>query len=100
MDRSIKELLLAAYQSSNMELAEFGRFFPLEKEDAPLPTTEKEVTPFIRRRTDLYRRSWLITPLQEVLDKLGFEEERRRMDEDIAADPRTWSNGYKKGETK
>ena len=92
MDRSIKELLLAAYKSSNMELAEFGKFFKNETGVVPLPTTEKEVTPFIRQRTDLYRRSWLVTPLKDALDKLGFEEDRRKVDAEIASDPRTWSN--------
>ena len=92
MDRSIKELLLAAYKSSNMELAEFGLIFDHNKGKAPLPTTENEVTSFIRQRTDLYRRSWLVTPLKEALDKLGFEEDRRKVDAEIASDPRTWSN--------
>ena len=91
MERSIKELLLAAYKSSNMELAEFGTIFD-GKGMTPLPKTEKEVTLFIRRRTDVYRRSWLVTPLKEALDKLGFEEERKRVDNELAADPRTWSN--------
>ena len=81
MDRSIKELLLAAYKSSNMELAEFGLIFDHNKGKAPLPTTENEVTSFIRQRTDLYRRSWLVTPLKEALDKLGFEEERKEADQ-------------------
>ena len=97
MNRTVKELLLAAYQSSNMELAEFGKFFANEKGVVPLPTTEKEVTPFIRQRTELYRHSWLVTPLQEALDKLGFEKERKDVDAEIAKDHRTWSN---KKETK
>ena len=94
MDKSVKELLLAAYMSSNMELAEFGLIFP----SSLLPTTEKEVTPFIRQRTDLYRRSWLITPLKEALDKLGFEEDRKKVDKEMAADHRTWSNKDKETE--
>ena len=86
---SVKELLLAAYRSSSMELAEFSSLLGGEKD---LPTTEKEVTPFIRERTRLYRHSWLVTPLQEALDKLGFEVERREVDKGLAKDPRTWSN--------
>ena len=92
MNRSIKELLLAAYKSSNMELAEFGKLFPNETGVVPLPTIEKEVTPFIRQRTELYRLSWLVLPLKEALDKLGFEEERKKIDAEIVNDPRTWSN--------
>ena len=86
---SIKHLLLAAYRSSNMELAEFSSLLGGEKN---LPTTEAEVTPFIRERTELYRRSWLISPLREALDQLGFEVERQEVDEDLAKDRRTWSN--------
>ena len=97
MNRSIKELLLSAYQSSNMELAEFGKLLSLAEGTAALPTTEREVTPFIRQRTELYRHSWLITPLKEALDKLGFERERKEVDAEIDSDHRTWSN---KEETK
>ena len=99
MERSIKELLLAAYHSSQMELAEFGKMFTPE-EGIELPTSEKEVTPFIRQRTDLYRRSWLITPLKEALDKLGFEKERMAADAELATDHRTWSNGGMERNTK
>ena len=99
MDRSIKELLLTAYKSSNMELAEFGLIFDHNKGKAPLPTTENEVTSFIRQHaTDLYIRSWLVTPLKDALDKLGFEKERREVDVEVANDHRTWSNRDKGAE--
>ena len=60
MDRNIKELLLKAYEVSSKEEAYFHH-----------------------RLTGLYRRSWLVTLLQEALDKLGFEEERKKIDKEL-----------------
>jgi hypothetical protein len=39
--------------------------------DDTLPKTEKEVTEFIRRRTELWRESWIINPLELALEKLN-----------------------------
>ncbi|MCK5615035.1 hypothetical protein KAR91_74925 [Candidatus Pacearchaeota archaeon] len=69
MERTIIDLLEGALASSKMELADFGKIF-LEDKDLPYPKTEKEVTEFIKKRTELYRKSWLINPLKEALRKL------------------------------
>lgn len=36
----------------------------------PFPTTEAEVTEFIKQRTRLYRESWIIGPLEELISEL------------------------------
>ena len=46
----------------NLERAEFGEIRP----DVPLPTSEKEVTKFIRDRTRLYFTTW-VHPLIDAL---------------------------------
>jgi len=50
----------------NFENAHFGRIGCSEGD--PLPKTEKEVTEFIRRRTQLYRDTW-VNPLIDALEK-------------------------------
>lgn len=87
MTQNLKQLLVDAYKSSQMELACFGRLH----QEPDFPTSEKDVTPFIRERTRLYRESWITQPLREALELLGFSEELRAADKEIARDPRTWS---------
>ena len=73
MAKSVIALLEAALASSRLELAEFGKIWPPEN-GLPYPTSEKEVTPFIRERTKIYRESWLITPLELALEALrGYD---------------------------
>jgi len=50
----------------SMENASFDGFW--DDPNDPLPTSEKEVTEFIRRRTKLWRQSWVIGPLQALLE--------------------------------
>ncbi len=64
--KNIIETLEGALRCAKMELAEFGTIFP-EKDILPYPTTEKEVTPFIKQRTELYRKTWLISPIESAL---------------------------------
>lgn len=63
------ELVRDAYESSAMERAGLGHIWP--SNDDPLPATENDVTEFIKRRTDLYRRTWQMTPLREALQILA-----------------------------
>ena len=72
--RSVLELLESALKSSRLELSEFGSIFP-EEGCLPYPKTEKDVTPFIRERTALYRKTWLIDPLLEAIEILGGKHE-------------------------
>jgi len=55
------ELLACA----RLEKAEFGHIHP--SDDDPLPKSELEVTLFVRRRVDLYMRTWVIGPLEKLL---------------------------------
>jgi hypothetical protein len=48
--------------------ASFGHIFA-DKDD-PLPTSEREVTPFIERRTRLWRQSWVFPLLDELEGKV------------------------------
>ncbi len=38
--------------------------------DDPLPTSEEQVTEFIRRRTRIYLHSYVISYIKEVIDEL------------------------------
>jgi hypothetical protein len=49
-----------------MELARFGQL----ANKGLLPTTEAEVTEFIKQRTRLYRESWIIAPLEEAIREI------------------------------
>ena len=65
----LTELVRNVYESCAMERAGFDHIHPVT--DDTLPKTEKEVTPFIRERTRLYRHSWQLTPLKEALEILA-----------------------------
>jgi hypothetical protein len=54
-----------------MEHCGFGH--PMSCGDDPLPKTEDEVTPFIRRRTKLWLDTWVLPKLRRLLER----EERR-----------------------
>lgn len=51
-----------------MERCAFGTIWT--DPDDPLPKTEAEVTEFIRRRTKVWRETWMIPKLEEVITKL------------------------------
>ena len=67
--RRAREILKSVYTDSSMDRSSFSLMWA--NHDDPLPKDEKEVTDFIRRRTDLWRRTWIIDPLEEVLDLIG-----------------------------
>lgn len=58
-------------KTATMENASFG--FPNEKFHAPLesygPNVETTPDQFIKERTKLWRESWIIAPLQEILKR-------------------------------
>ena len=59
-------------RSSTMKNANFD----LLSRDAKYPTTSKEVTPFIKKVTKLWRYSWLTDPLKDIIKELEFEMNR------------------------
>lgn len=67
--RRIREVLGRIRHDVSMDNASFSRNVLLDG-DAPLPTSESEVTEFIRNRTRLWRQSWIDAPLEEVLELL------------------------------
>lgn len=69
---SLKSLIKEALRAAKMEDAGFDSNFP----EVPLPTSEDEVTDFIKKRTENYRRSWIIHPLEGALAKL----EKKKID--------------------
>ena len=69
MEENIISKLEGALQSANMELSEFGHIFPA-KSLLPYPTSEKDVTAFIKERTELYRKTWLVEPIKSVLSMI------------------------------
>jgi hypothetical protein len=58
--------LKEALDAAKLTRASFSNLFP----DDPLPTSEKEVTEFIRRRTRLYRETWVIPTMRRLLAKI------------------------------
>lgn len=70
---SLKSLVKSALQAAKMGAADFGYIFPKDS----LPKNEDEVTEFIRKRTQTYRDSWIIKPLEAALEKM----ERKKKDE-------------------
>jgi hypothetical protein len=63
---SLKSLIKSALQAAKMEGAGFQSNFS----DDSLPTNEEEVTEFIKKRSELYRETWIIKPLKTALEKL------------------------------
>lgn len=58
-------------ETASMQKATFSRLHPnYDDDDGPLPTEEKQVTEFIKKRTYLWRQSWLVRPLTELIDAL------------------------------
>ena len=51
---------------ATLENALFDHVGPSDP-DAPLPTKESEVTAFIRERTRIYRQSWILPIIDELL---------------------------------
>lgn len=72
--RELIKLLTDAYESATLKNAAFDSICGTP-EDSPLPRNEREVTNFIRKRVDLYHRSWILTPLKDALEILTGEEQ-------------------------
>lgn len=63
--KRIIEKVKTAISFARYERASFGS---LDSRNAErLPASEEEVTEFIKRRTELYHRTWIIAPLEEAL---------------------------------
>lgn len=54
-------------RTSTMEDADFNSF---NYEKVDFPQANNEITGFIRKRTELWRRSWITEPLNEVIEIL------------------------------
>lgn len=67
---SLRGLIKKALEAARMENANFSSW-----KDS-LPLDENEVTEFIKKRTEIYRHSWIIEPLEAALKKL----EKKRKD--------------------
>ncbi|CAO3447915.1 hypothetical protein [Azospirillum argentinense] len=66
--KSYRELLSELRITANFENASFGKLWGDVGD--PLPKTEEEVTDFIRRRTKLYRETWVIPLIDELERRL------------------------------
>lgn len=62
------EVLYEVRDTATMERSGFGQIH--QPQNPGYPTEEGQVTDFIRERTDLWRRSWIIGPLNGVIDSL------------------------------
>ena len=62
------EVVRNAYDACAMDKSSLGHIWPSNGD--PLPSQEKDVTEFIKRRTHLYRMTWQLTPLREALQIL------------------------------
>lgn len=69
-DREIVGLLEDVLESASLQMAEFAKMHPDLEGGSNFPTSEDEVTPFIRERTRIYMRSWIATPIEQALEML------------------------------
>lgn len=63
------EVLREVYKHLLMENCSFSNIGPSDDEVGRLPTNETEVTEFIKRRTRLWRESWILPYLKEMIDR-------------------------------
>ena len=73
MERPIIELLQGALDAAMLERSEFGKIFTPD-DAVPFPTTENEVTAFIKDRVSLHHNSWIVKPIKEVLKLIGTQQ--------------------------
>lgn len=66
---SVRGLIADALKAATFEDADFSEIWHLELE-FPLPKSEDEVNAFIKGRTDLYMRTWVLPRLREALEKI------------------------------
>jgi hypothetical protein len=72
--REVLEILNRALVDARMERASFSRLHDKE----PFPTTEAEVTEFIKERTRIYRDSWIISPLEQAIRLIKADGQKQR----------------------
>lgn len=74
MDRKTLQRVIAdlreIQRTATMERAEFRHINGPEIGSLPYPTSEDAVTPFIRERTQIWRDTWIVGMLGEVLNDL------------------------------
>lgn len=68
--RKANELLKIVNEVIRTAKMESCSFNSICGEGQPLPTSEKEVTEFIKQRTDLWRETWIINELEKVAAEL------------------------------
>lgn len=68
MSKKAIKLLQHARAAATLERASLGNMWPDPAD--PLPTSEDEVTDFIRRRLELHHSTWVLGPIDEVLAML------------------------------
>lgn len=73
---SLRGLIKKALEAARMENANFSSWKDSLPPGEKLPVDENEVTEFIKKRTEIYRHSWIIEPLEAALKKL----EKKRKD--------------------
>ncbi len=61
--REVLELLNRALIGAQMDRASFSQLHT----KGPFPQTEADVTAFIKERTQIYRQSWIISPLKQAI---------------------------------
>lgn len=75
MEDNIIAVLERTLKSAKMEEAELSYIWPGEHYGfLPYPTNEKEVTAWIKQRTQIYRETWLVQPINQVLQMLRGEK--------------------------
>jgi hypothetical protein len=74
LTKTQKEALRQLRVHLKMERCSFDRIGPWAREEAPIPVMEKDVTPFIRKRTELWRESWVFPLIDGLLNEISAGE--------------------------
>tara|TARA_Y100000310_G_C20164762_1_gene570863 strand:+ start:333 stop:572 length:240 start_codon:yes stop_codon:yes gene_type:complete len=69
--RLMRSELESAQRAASMELAAFDKLSSTKE----IRISEREVTNFIRKRTELFRKTWIISPVERVIEILNEEIE-------------------------
>jgi len=70
-------LLREVAMHATLEHADFGGFWVHDDKALPFPKTDKEVTPFIKQRTEVFRQSWLSRPLKHAIELIETNGTKR-----------------------
>lgn len=71
--REVLQILNRVLTDAQMERASFSQIH----QRGPFPTNEAEVDKFIKDRTQIYRDSWIISPLKRVIHLIEKDGKRR-----------------------